>query len=181
VDLDPAEFGRSIPERAGLYGDVRTVLRKLLEALRAGAYGLTDGGVPFSGDPRVREIERCVRRIDEEADAWLSCDKVPINPFRVNRAARLVFPRETTVATDVGCLTQHVAGAFPFFRVYEPRSFIWPSTYYGMGFAAAAAPLPRSSTRTACTVLRQRQLLTDGAADPRDRGRQWPAAYLARA
>jgi acetolactate synthase-1/2/3 large subunit len=49
-----------------------------------------------------------------------------------------VFPRQTTVATDVGCLSEHIAGAFPYFRVYEPRSFIAPSSFYGMGFCTSA-------------------------------------------
>ena len=29
-----------------------------------------------------------------------------------------MFPRESTVAFDVGCLTQHIAGATPFFKLY---------------------------------------------------------------
>ena len=64
----------------------------------------------------------------------------PLVPIRALRAA---FPRETIVAIDVGCLAQHMAGATPYFKVFEPRSLIVPSSFYGMGFAAAALPAAR--------------------------------------
>jgi acetolactate synthase-1/2/3 large subunit len=61
----------------------------------------------------------------------------------VIRAIRETFPRETTIALDVGAITQHIAGATPFFKVFEPRSLIVPSSFYGMGFAGAALPVAR--------------------------------------
>src|SRR5262249_18803175 len=97
----------------------------------------------FVDDPRVREVVDEVRAIDAAADATLTEDDVPLNPLRVIRTARSVFPRDTTVGTDVGCLAEHIAGAFPFFRVYEPRSFIAPSSFYGMGFVASATPVAK--------------------------------------
>ena len=36
-----------------------------------------------------------------------------------------------------------MAGAHPYFEVFEPRSLIVPSSFYGMGFAAAALPAAR--------------------------------------
>ncbi len=66
-----------------------------------------------------------------------------MHPLRPIRAVRELFPRETTVAIDVGCLAQHMAGAHPYFQVFEPRSLIVPSSFYGMGFAAAALPAAR--------------------------------------
>ncbi len=46
---------------------------------------------------------------------------------------RSAFPEHATVAVDVGCIAQHMAGGFPFV----------PSSFYGMGFAAAALPAAR--------------------------------------
>jgi len=137
VDLDAAEFGRSIPTHLGIMGDVRTVLQQLLEIARPARAGTH---VPLTEDPRVREVIEGVARIDAETDESLKRDETPLSPLRVIRAARAVFPRQTTVAVDVGCLAEHIAGAFPFFRIFEPRSFISPSSFYGMGFAASAAP-----------------------------------------
>lgn len=140
VDLDTAEFGRSIPTHLGLTGDVRTVLRQLLAIMRPQRDG---SATNWREDPRVREVVDGVAHIDREVDAALHDDGVPLSPLRVIRIARDIFPRETTVATDVGCLSEHIAGAFPFFRIFEPRSFISPSSFYGMGFATAAAPVAK--------------------------------------
>jgi len=138
VDVDPAELGRSITAHTPVIGDVRAVLGQLLDIIRPQA---PDG--PMAADPRVTEVIDGVAKIDAEADAALADDRVPLNPLRVIRTARQVFPRETTVATDVGCLAEHIAGAFPYFRVFEPRSFISPSSFYGMGFATSAAPVAK--------------------------------------
>lgn len=140
VDLDPAEFGRSIPAHVPVIGDVRTVLGQLLETIAARVPGGADG---FAADPRVTEVTEGVAEIDAAADQSLADDRVPLSPLRVIREARRVFPRETTVAVDVGCLAEHIAGAFPYFRVFEPRSFISPSSFYGMGFATSAAPVAK--------------------------------------
>jgi len=138
VDLDGAEIGRSIPAHTPILGDVRTVLGQLLEVIRPRA-----AGGPLAEDPRVLEVIEGVAEIDAVTDKALADDRVPLSPLRVIREARLAFPRETTVAVDVGCLAEHIAGAFPFFRVYEPRSFIAPSSFYGMGFATSAAPVAK--------------------------------------
>jgi acetolactate synthase-1/2/3 large subunit len=137
VDLDATELGRSIPAHVGVVGDVRTVLGQLLELVRPQRAGAEPA---LASDPRVREVIDGVAAIDAETDLALADDSTPLSPLRVIRAARAVFPRETTVAADVGCLAEHIAGSFPFFRVFEPRSFISPSSFYGMGFAASAVP-----------------------------------------
>jgi acetolactate synthase I/II/III large subunit len=67
----------------------------------------------------------------------------PMHPFRPIRALRRALPRDAVTAIDVGCLAQHMAGVTPYYRVFEPRSLIVPSSFYGMGFAAAAAPAAR--------------------------------------
>jgi acetolactate synthase-1/2/3 large subunit len=138
VDVDPAELGRSIRAQVPVIGDVRAVLGQLLGIIRPRA-----AGGALEDDPRVLEVIEGAAKIDAAADEALADDRVPLNPLRVIREARQVFPRETTVATDVGCLAEHIAGAFPYFRVFEPRSFISPSSFYGMGFATSAAPVAK--------------------------------------
>ncbi|MCI0459071.1 MAG: thiamine pyrophosphate-dependent enzyme, partial [Gemmataceae bacterium] len=66
----------------------------------------------------------------------------PMHPLAAVRAAREVFPRESTVAIDVGFLAQQMT-VFPFFKVYEPRSVVVCSSYYGMGFASAGLPVAK--------------------------------------
>jgi acetolactate synthase-1/2/3 large subunit len=70
-------------------------------------------------------------------------NRSPIHPVRIIRAARKVFPREATLAADIGCLAEQLGGAFPWFRVFAPRSVIAPSSFYGMGDAAAGLPVSR--------------------------------------
>lgn len=137
VDVDANELGRSIPAHVEIVGDVRAVLEQLLDIVRVARAASAES---WTEDLRVQEVVDGVARIDEEADASLALDSTPLSPLRVIRSARAAFPRETIVAVDVGCLAQHIAGAFPFFRIFEPRSFISPSSFYGMGFAAAGIP-----------------------------------------
>jgi len=140
VDIDPAELGRSVPARIGVVGDIRTVLGQLLEVVRGKA------PVPpgeLAEHPRVHAIREATERLERRIDAAAASTQVPMHPLRVIRAVRAALPREATVAFDVGSITQHMAGAFPFFRVYEPRSLIVPSSWYSMGFAAAALPAAR--------------------------------------
>ena len=111
VDVDAAEIGRSVPARIGLVGDVRAVLEQLAGALRE--TGMSPDG--FADHPRVRAVAEEMARIEADVTALADSDQRPIHPLRVIRAAREAFPRETTVAVDVGCLAQHMAGGTPMF------------------------------------------------------------------
>jgi acetolactate synthase-1/2/3 large subunit len=141
IDIDPAEIGRSIPAALGLVGDVQVVLEQLVAGLRERGAGLAPDA--FADHPRTQGVVAEIAEIEAEADELAASSQRPIHPLRVVRAIREAFPRETTVAIDVGCLAQHMAGAMPYFKVFEPRSLIVPSSFYGMGFAAAALPAAR--------------------------------------
>jgi acetolactate synthase-1/2/3 large subunit len=132
VDIEPAELGRSIPTHHGVVGDVRAVLRQAIELVRErGAAPLPD------------TISADVAALDADIAAVAADASSPVHPLTAIRAVQAVFPRDSTVAFDVGVLAQQIAGGFPFFRVYEPRSLIVPSSFYGMGFAAAALPVAK--------------------------------------
>jgi acetolactate synthase I/II/III large subunit len=132
VDIEPAELGRSVPTHLGVVGDVRAVLRQAIEIVRErGAAPLPD------------TISAEAAALDADIAAVAADASSPVHPLTAIRAVQAVFPRDSTVAFDVGVLAQQIAGAFPFFRVYEPRSLIVPSSFYGMGFAAAALPVAK--------------------------------------
>ncbi len=147
VDIDPAEIGRGVPAQLGVVGDIRRVLGQLAGVLRGQVAGTAAGAASdpagLDSHPRARAIADGIASLEKSIDQAAGSGQVPIHPLRVIRAVRTLFPRNTTVAIDVGCLAQHMAGAFPFFRVFEPRSLIVPSSFYGMGFAAAALPAAR--------------------------------------
>ena len=132
VDIEPAELGRSIPTHLGVVGDVRAVLRQAIELVRE-----------RRAAPLPDTISADVAALDADIAAVAADASSPVHPLTAIRAVQAVFPRDSTVAFDVGVLAQQIAGGFPFFRVYEPRSLIVPSSFYGMGFAAAALPVAK--------------------------------------
>jgi acetolactate synthase-1/2/3 large subunit len=132
VDIEPAEIGRSVPAHVGVVGDVRAVLAQAIELVRERAAA-----------PRAVTLAEDVAALDADIAEVTRVPSSPVHPLTAIRAVRDVFPRESTVAFDVGVLAQQIAGGFPFFRVYEPRSLIVPSSFYGMGFAAAALPVAK--------------------------------------
>ena len=136
VDIHGPEIGLSVPAQIGIVGDVATVAEQLLERLPAAAED-------FVATPRVVEAVAELAEIDAEIERDAHSNAQPMHPFRPIRALRAALSREATIAVDVGCLAQHIVGATPYFKVYEPRSLIVPSSFYGMGFAAAAAPAAR--------------------------------------
>lgn len=138
ADIDPTELGRSVPADIGLVGDARMVLEQLLAQL-AGRGSLP---VPDARD-RAARLAQWVAALDAEADALASRPGPGIHPAQVIRLARRVFPRETILGVDVGVAAQQIGGAFPYFRVYQPRSTVVPSSFYGMGFVTAAMPAAR--------------------------------------
>ena len=137
VDIDPVEIGRSIPAQLSIVGDARLVAEDLLSAIRARGKALSD----FRSHPRMQSLLEGRAEVEKEISALARSDARPIHPVRVIRAARDIFPRDATIAIDVGCLAQHMAGSSAVFPVFEPRSLITPSSFYGMGFAASAAPV----------------------------------------
>ena len=136
VDIHAPEIGLSVPAQIGIVGDVSAVADQLLSAL----------GTPtedYATAPRIAEAAAELADIEAEIERDADGDGQPMHPFRPISALRAALPRDATVAIDVGCLAQHMVGAHPYFKVYEPRSLIVPSSFYGMGFAAAAAPAAR--------------------------------------
>ncbi len=139
IDIDPAELGRSVVPHIGIAGDAKLALRDLLCHLQQ-----HDGTARASVmQSRLEQITAERERIEGEADRLAASMQRPIHPMRAIRIARDVFPRESIVAFDVGVLAQGMAGAFPYFKIYEPRSTIVPSSFYGMGFSASALPVAR--------------------------------------
>jgi len=138
IDIDPAEHGRSIIPRYPITGDARTVLGQILSIVANSGRALS--AEAFEAHERVAQIRKVMAAIEVEAERIATESRVPIHALSVIRAARKAFPRQTTIGIDVGCLAQHIAGAMPYFRVYEPRSVIVPSSFYSMGFVASGFP-----------------------------------------
>jgi acetolactate synthase-1/2/3 large subunit len=121
IDIDPAEVGKNIPAYASLIGDVKQVLKKLLEA------DLTrreDGWLA-----RVREMQA-------DPDSHLDMGADRLNPQVIIEAVRKKAPSDVIVATDVG---QHQMWTAQYFKFSRPRSFITSGGLGTMGFGMGAA------------------------------------------
>ena len=105
--------------------------------------GAADYTATFRTLPKMREISELKGQVEADMRKAATRDDKPLYPGRVVRSVRDVFPRETTVAVDVGGRAHAFGGVFPYFSVYEPRSVI-PCTSFGcMGYAASAAPVAK--------------------------------------
>ena len=141
IDIDPAEHGRSVIPRHPITGDAKTVLRQMIALVEASGKALSARAL--EAHPRVAKIRARMAEIEADADKIAATARVPLHALSVIQAARTAFPRETTIGIDVGCLAQHIAGATPYFRVFEPRSLVVPSSFYGMGFVASGFPVAK--------------------------------------
>lgn len=141
VDTDPTEIGKAIIPKIGIVSDVRLLLEDMLKAVRE--KGGPDYRDTFRSLPRVLELSRLKEQVIADVKRTAATAEKPMSPIRVVREIREAFPRETTVAVDIGNIAQALGGAFPYFNIYEPRSIIPCTSFYAMGFAASAVPVAR--------------------------------------
>ncbi len=121
IDIDPAEIGKNIPAFASLIGDVKQVLRRLLDA------GLSR---PENGWlARVREMQA-------DPDSHLDMGHDRLNPQVIMEAINEKAPEGSIVATDVG---QHQMWATQYYKFSNPRTFITSGGLGTMGFGLGAA------------------------------------------
>jgi len=130
IDIEPGQIGKNYPVTVGIQGDVRTVLRQLVEVVHE--------SLPSR---EYRNTQR-FRNFRARADAWTSeieqaarSDAKPIRVERLLADIRTALPREGIFLTDVG-IRHQVAQQFP---VYMPMTHYVGSGWGTMGGAVAAA------------------------------------------
>jgi acetolactate synthase I/II/III large subunit len=141
IDIDPAEIGRSVVAAIGIVGHARLVLQDLIAELTA--LGAVDRAKTQVCRSRIADLAQRRAALEADVAAMAASEERPLHPIRVLDAIRKTFPREATVAIDVGVLAQGMGGAYPYFKLYQPRTTIVPSSFYGMGFSASAFPVAR--------------------------------------
>jgi acetolactate synthase-1/2/3 large subunit len=141
VDIDPNEIGRCVIPQIGIVGDVGLVLKDMLRLVKEKKG--PDLRTSFSNAPRIKELVRLKKELEADLEQAATANKVPISSLQVVSEIRKVFPKETTAAIDIGALAQAWTGAFPYFKVYEPRSCIACTSFYAMGFAASGVPVAK--------------------------------------
>jgi acetolactate synthase-1/2/3 large subunit len=141
VDVDPAEIGKSVVPKIGIVADIKSLLQDMITILKK--HSCPEQGTPFRNSPRIKELIQLKEQMETDIDRMSRTDDVPLNPLQVVREVRNAFPRETTVAIDIGNLAQAWGGAFPYFKIYEPRSVIPCTSFYAMGYASSGLPVAK--------------------------------------
>lgn len=92
LDIDPAEIGRNYPAKAGLCGDARATLRRLIEAVesKAGEKGW------------LAHVRQMVGEWRSETEPLLTSDATPIRPERLCREIGGILPPGGVVVSDTG-------------------------------------------------------------------------------
>ncbi|MBI2171403.1 MAG: thiamine pyrophosphate-binding protein [Chloroflexi bacterium] len=125
IEIDEKEIGRNYPVTLGIQGDARTVLRELLEGLRAQG---AEGGEP----PWRREAEGLKAKRQQRMAAEGRLTGPLIKPQRVYAEMRKVITPETIMVLDAGACPAYGYDRLEFHR---PRTFITPLDLGGLGFA----------------------------------------------
>lgn len=141
IDIDPVEIGHSVVATIGIVGDAKLVLQDLIAELAA--LKATERAKTPAGRSRIDDLAKLRSTLEQEIATMAASEERPLHPIRVIDSIRKTFPREATVALDVGVLAQGMGGAYPYFKLYQPRTTIVPSSFYGMGFSASAFPAAR--------------------------------------
>jgi acetolactate synthase-1/2/3 large subunit len=121
IDIDPAEIGKNIPAYASLIGDVKQLLRKLLDA---GAESRANGWLQ-----RVRALQA-----DPDGHLDMAADR--LNPQNIIETLSSMAPDDAIIATDVG---QHQMWTAQYYKFRRPRTFITSGGLGTMGFGLGAA------------------------------------------
>ncbi len=92
LDIDPAEIGRNYPAKAGLCGDARATLRRLIDAVgtKAGEKGW------------LAHTRQMVGEWRSQAEPLLNSDATPIRPERLCKEIGEILPPGGVIVSDTG-------------------------------------------------------------------------------
>ena len=98
LDINQAELGRSFPVAAGLQGDARAGLRKLID-------NIPDGPSGEEGEERagwVRHVRDSVRTWRDEVAPLATSEQLPMRPERLCTELTRLLPEDAVLVSDTG-------------------------------------------------------------------------------
>jgi acetolactate synthase I/II/III large subunit len=135
IDTDPTILGRNYPPEVSVLGDVRTVLRRMLELT-------SDGEIP-ARDGWLAQVARLKAEWREKYREVLVSDSVPIRPERICAELTANLPADAIVLADTGHAGMWMS---QFYDTTSPgQSYLRSAGHLGWAFSAgigakAAAP-----------------------------------------
>ncbi len=135
VDSEPEEIGHNRAVEVGIYGDIKAVLKQLIQETEK------SGGVSrneWVKKVRVEELKR-----EKEQEPLLDSDAVPIHPLRLCKEIRDFVDKDATIVADGGDFISFSARVL---RIYYPGHWLDPGRFGSLGLgpgSAIAAKLAR--------------------------------------
>jgi acetolactate synthase-1/2/3 large subunit len=132
IELDATDIGHNRAVEVGIVGDVKHVLRQLMEEYERKA--------PLHKEsPWVERLRQAEARIQQAEEPFLNSDAVPIHPLRLCKEIRNFLDKEATVIGDGGEIVQFASRVL---AAYYPGHWLDPGQLgclgVGTGFAMAA-------------------------------------------
>ena len=126
IDIEPEVIGRNYPLRAGVLGDAKTTLAKMLKlADRSTASGRTSW---------ISQVKGICEQWRDKYRAALESDAVPIRPERICAELSRHVPEDAIVLSDTGHAGMWMGGMYD---VRSPRqSFLRSAGHLGWAFPA---------------------------------------------
>lgn len=119
LDVDPAEIDKNVLSHIGMAGDIRQILRRMVQEIDTGD---------------IRDWWESIRQWQTEfADDYCSA---PLGAPWMMQCLSEVAPPETIYVTDVG---QHQMWAAQHLRIEQPRTWLTSGGFGAMGFCIPAA------------------------------------------
>ena len=151
IDIEPTEIGRNRSIDIGIVGDAKAVLGQMIEEARDRCQSRRES-------PWVKECRAYLQGRQEQLEAEMNSDSIPIHPARLCKEIRDFVDRDAIIAMDGGDTTVWGAAVL---RSYKPGHWLdnGPTGCLGVGvpFAIAAKaarpPIHRPSYSTVMAPL----------------------------
>lgn len=128
IDIAPEAIGRNYPAKVGIAGDARLVMPQLAARLRAN--GVDRGARRQAVEARIAADKEAYR------EQWRAHKGAGVNPLLFFEELRRQLPEDAITTVDDG---NHTFLAAELFEVRHPRTFVSPTDFNCMGYAAPAA------------------------------------------
>lgn len=131
LDVDPGQIGNNYPVEAGMVGDARSNLQKMIDLARS------------SADGDRRKTSQWLKSVQDDGRRWWSlqdealADSLPLSPRRLVSQLEQLLDDDAVIVADPGTPTPWFAALYRVRRA--GRSMVIPRAHGGLGYAIPGA------------------------------------------